>query len=115
MKKSFYTLLTTLMLVFGCGRAADICGSWVEPVEGQPGMVQGIELRADHSARSIGMATLLFERWQLSDDKLILSGESIGNGQTIAFSDTLAVVRLTPDSLLLSRGAHLIRLARQGQ
>lgn len=41
--------------------------------------------------------------------KLVLNGKSIGNGQTLDFSDTLDVVSITADSLKLGKnGAYRI-------
>ena len=37
----------------------------------------------------------------LRGDKLILTGESVGNGQTIDFTDTLSVERFSADTLVL--------------
>lgn len=78
-------------------------GNWIEIMPANPQITQGITLRADGSAASIGMATLLYERWKAEGDQLILGGKSIGNGQTIDFSDTLNVVKITPDSLTLGK------------
>lgn len=52
--------------------------------------------------------------WDLEDDILILGYESIGNKQTIEGSDTLNVVKLDADSLVLSsKGAIVWRLGRE--
>lgn len=72
-------------------------------------------LTKEGKASSIGMATLQYESWQLlSDGQLVLSGKSIGNGQTISFSDTLAILSLQQDTLTLRKGAdYQIKYARQ--
>lgn len=93
-----------------------IQGSWVEPNPIQADSVQGIKLNQDGTAASIGMATLLFKNWNLADaNTLILGGESVGNKQTIPMSDTLTVVKLNADSLVLAdkAGAVMWRLGRQ--
>lgn len=78
-------------------------GNWMEVMPANPQIIQGITLRADGSAASIGMMTLQYERWEIEADQLILFGKSIGNGQTIDFSDTLDIVTVTPDSLILGK------------
>lgn len=88
-------------------------GEWTQPVNGMPGKVQGMLLAADGKASSIDMATLLYESWSREADRLILSGKSLGNGQTISFSDTLRIDRLTADSLILSAGEAVWRYARK--
>ena len=59
------------------------------------------------------MATLLFKSWNLEDKTLILGYESIGNKQTIEGNDTLNVVKLNADSLVLSSNGEIVwRLGR---
>ncbi len=93
-------------------------GRWVEPIPGMEGL-QGVELQSDGTAASINMATLQFSQWMLdisnaSTPTLMLSYESIGNGQTISGTDTLSIAKLDADSLILLRkGQPLWRLARQ--
>lgn len=77
-----------------------ITGVWVQPIPGMDG-VQGMELKGDGSASSVNMSTLLYRTWMLRGDKLILTGESVGNGQTIDFTDTLSVERFSADTLVL--------------
>lgn len=80
---------------------------WVEPV---PGMnnVQGVALKEGGEAHSINMATLLYEHWECNGSKLLLTGKSIGNHQTIAFTDTLKIEKVSADSLILMRGTTRI-------
>lgn len=94
-------VFTFSVLILTACNPANIEGSWVEPVPGMPGMEQGFTLQNDGKAVSINMATLLYEGWAQKDNLLILSGKSIGNRQTISFSDTLVIEKLTNDSLIL--------------
>ena len=75
-------------------------------------MVQGVELKSDGSARSVNMETLRYERWELEKESIILHGLSIGNGVSGEFSDTLGIVRLSPDSLILQKGDFIIEYSR---
>ena len=54
------------------------------------GEVMGVELQVGGRAQSIDMATLPYASWELQGEpgKLILHGQSIGNGQTIDVTDT---------------------------
>ena len=89
-------------------------GTWVEPVEGMPGQVQGFRLDGNGTASSVNMATLVYESWALGGaDTLLLMGRSIGNGQTLPFTDTLGIVRLTADSLILSDRGRIRAYARE--
>ena len=78
-------------------------GKWIEVMPANPQITQGITIEADGNARSIGMQTLKYEGWKYDGKNLILTGKSIGNGQTIAFTDTLEVVRLDQDTMSLGK------------
>lgn len=75
--------------------------------------MQGVCLESGGHASSVNMATLQYESWERIGDKLILSGKSVGNGQTIDFSDTLIIEKITPDSLSLRRGDSKIEYSRR--
>lgn len=93
-----------------------IQGAWVEPNPIDPAAVQGMQLNQDGTASSIGMATLQITGWNLTDaNTLILNETSIGNKQTIKGMDTLTVVKLNADSLVLAGkdGGVMWRLGRQ--
>ena len=81
----------------------DLAGIWVQPVPGMA-LVQGMELQEDGSARSVNTATLQYDSWKLDGKDLIINGKSIGNGVTSEFSDTLGIVKVTVDSLILMKG-----------
>ncbi|MEG1838660.1 MAG: lipocalin family protein [Bacteroidaceae bacterium] len=84
-----------------------IQGTWVEPNPIAPKEMQGFTLNQDGTATSINMASLLMKRWNLIDNTLILNYQSIGNGQTFNGADTLNVVKLNADSLVLSKNGTI--------
>lgn len=88
-------------------------GKWVEPVPGMENQMQGINLEKGGKASSINMATLQYESWEMKDNRLILSGKSIGNHETDTFSDTLAIEKLTKDELVLKKGSLTISYQKQ--
>ena len=75
-------ILLTGLLVACSGNSTSVVGVWVEPVPGMEGQMQGIKIEEGGAASSVNMATLVYENWKQEGDKLILSGKSIGNGQT---------------------------------
>lgn len=81
----------------------ELVGLWVEPIPGM-GNVQGVALKEGGEAHSINMATLLYEHWECNGSELLLTGKSAGNHQTIAFTDTLKIEKVSADSLILMRG-----------
>lgn len=90
-----------------------LVGEWVEPVPGMPRLEQGYSLKADGTASSIGMATLVAKRWTLSGDVFTLFGDSIGNGITIPFEMQFLVIEASPDRLILRQGAFEHRFSRR--
>ena len=89
-----------------CYGQAGIEGTWIEPVPGMENMTQGFRLEDGGRASSVNMATLQYEAWRRDGDRLILSGKSIGNGQTIEFSDTLDIITTSPEHLTLGKGGQ---------
>lgn len=90
-------------------------GDWIEPVPGMENMIQGISLKTDGKASSINMATLQYEKWEQKDNLLILSGTSIGNHQTLSFTDTLKIEKLTEDSLILRKGELILKYSKANE
>ncbi|MDE5705147.1 lipocalin family protein [Muribaculum sp.] len=105
--------VATATLTLCVGKNTDIEGRWVQPVPGQPDACQGIALEPDGKASSINMATLAYDTWTIEGNRLILGGKSIGNGQTIDFSDTLVIVRLSADTLVLRMDAMALEYTRE--
>lgn len=106
--ESIQTCPVTKMLI----TPISIVGSWIEPIPGMEG-VQGFKLAPDGVATSINMATLLYNSWTLDNGTLYLSGQSIGNGQTIDVNDVWTVETLSADSLILKGEAlATLRYAR---
>lgn len=75
-------------------------GNWLEETPNSS-FIQGISLKPDGTAASIGMATLKYESWNINGDTLILSGKSIGNHQTISFSDKWQIIEINKNTMKL--------------
>lgn len=91
----------------------DLTGCWIEVLPKDMPYVQGMCLNGDGTAESVGMATLKYSRWKADGKCLILYGESIGNGQTISFSDTLRIVDLRNDTLTVEKGVGTVSYVRK--
>lgn len=117
MKKLILGIAVTAMAFAACGGKKDadsIVGSWVMPIEGQPGKMQGIKLEEGGDASSINMATLVYKYWEQQGNNLYLTVKSIGNGIEIEGIDTLKIEKLTADSLVLnSNYGYTLRYIRQ--
>lgn len=84
-----------------------LTGTWLQPIPGQAGKNSGLELSAKGKAQSVNMHTLVYENWLLlSGKRLVLTGKSVGNGQTISFSDTLSIEKLSANKLILKKGDY---------
>lgn len=117
MKKLILSIAVIAMMFAACGgnKGTDsIIGSWVMPIEGQPGQVQGIKIEEGGKASSINMATLVYKDWKQEGNNLYLSVRSIGNGMEIEGTDTLKIEKVTADSLILnSNYGYTLRYVRQ--
>ncbi len=82
----------------------DAVGRWtmVDPIDSTK--VMGIELEIEGVAKSINMATLVYSSWELQGEanKILLKGQSVGNGQTIDFTETGVISKNEEGKLLLS-------------
>ena len=108
------TVVLAITTLVACNDVT-IEGSWVEPVPGISNLKQGFTLEANGSASSINMATLKYEKWKKEGNLLLLSGISIGNHQSISFTDTLTVEQLTQDSLILKKGELVLRYSKTNE
>lgn len=111
--KKIVLLFALLGVLAGCGTdSGRLVGTWVQPVPGQPGLQQGIRLEKGGKASSVNMHTLVYEHWRKNGNQLILTGKSIGNGQTLLFSDTLQIGKLTATTLILKKGEYTAEYTR---
>ncbi len=95
-------LFTSFALLAACDRCPDITGQWHAPVNGMENITQGFELHKNGSAESINMATLVYEKWSQPDcNTLLMTGKSIGNGQTIDFTETYHISMPDKNTLVL--------------
>ena len=105
MKKEILLLSLSALMVVSCKSVEnsyceeDLLGEWHEIMPVNKDITQGFVLDKDGQAVSVGMATLKYSGWQLLKEKdggsdIVLIGKSIGNGQTIQFSDTLKLYPL---------------------
>jgi len=79
-------------------------GSWVEPIPGNESEVQGFSLNEDGSASSINMNTLLYQKWAVKKEQLILTAKSIGN-HTSSVDDMVYSIELVgKNSLTINNG-----------
>ena len=74
---------------------AEAVGKWTMPDPIDPEGVMGIEILIEGQARSINMATLRYTSWELQGEagKILLKGQSVGNGQTIDFTETATIAK----------------------
>ena len=101
MKKYVVALSSLLFVACSSSHQSDLTGSWVMPVPGQLGKVQGFRLEEGGKASSINMATLVYEGWKRDGDVLTVSGKSVGNRQTLPFEEKMEIEQVTKESLLL--------------
>lgn len=87
-------------------------GNWVlpNPIDGSSYM--GVSIRKGGTAESIDQSETIYKSWRLFNGRLILvltREDGIGSDET----QTLNIVRLTPDSLIVVEGEDLYEYGRQ--
>ena len=110
--------LLVVFLITACHQQPQdqILGHWLEVMPVNRHIIQGITIKDKGTAQSIGMKTLQYESWKLENNKLTLSGKSIGNGQTIDFSETYDVIEISPETLKLGKfGMYQIEYKKVSQ
>ena len=118
MKKIILGAFTFAAILSSCSgtksNEPSIIGSWVMPVAGQPGKVEGVKIEENGVASSINMQTLIYEKWQKEGDHLYMTVKSVGNGMTIGGMDTLTIDKLTADSLIVtSKYGYTLQYVRE--
>ena len=92
---------------------AALVGSWVEPNPINSSEVQGMELQTGGTAQSINMATLLYKNWWLTDQKLVLVAESVGNRTSSVDTTVYEILKITNDSLILQQQDLILRYSKK--
>lgn len=90
---------------------ACLVGRWLERDE--PELDMGLELLPKGLARSIGMQTIAFEKWEYLPEGIRLSGATIGGGNSVPFSEMWVVEELTDSLLTLSQPDLTLRFRRE--
>lgn len=102
--------IIAFVFVLGCAQQPEnkednlnlpVTGEWSKPVEGQPGITDGMILNEDGSVTTINMATLTYKTWSKDGDTLTLTGLSEGNGSSSDFTLTFKIKELTPERMVL--------------
>jgi hypothetical protein len=80
-----------------------LIGKWLQPVPGLDKQKQGFDLRKDSVARSLNMYTLVYEKWGLVKDTLLLWNHTEGmeKQDSAATVDTSIIKELTDSTLVL--------------
>lgn len=91
----------------------NIEGAWVALSPDSTGTIQGIILEEDGKASSMAPTELQYESWQQEGDMLILSGGSIGSGQSVSVIDTFTIVKATDTELVLQNDGMTVTYEKQ--
>lgn len=95
------------------GTNDELVGRWAEPNPINAQEVQGIEMMEDGTAKSINMATLLYSKWWIKDQKLYLVEESLGSGGSTIDTASYEIIKVGKDSLVLKNNDQIIRYKKQ--
>lgn len=80
-----------------------LTGRWLQPVPGLDKEVQGFHLKKDGTVRSINTYSLVYEKWELLHDTLLLWNHSEGahNKDSAGTIDTTIIKALTDSTMIL--------------
>ena len=89
---------------------AKAIGTWTMPDPIDTTKQMGFELMIEGKAQSINMATLVIDKWELQGEqnKIVLQGESIGNGQTIEYGQTATIIEKDGKTMMLFDGTEVV-------
>lgn len=90
---------------------ARLVGRWLESEERELDM--GVGLEAGGRAYSIGMQTIAFEKWEYLPEGLRLSGNTLGGGNSVPFSEVWNIEELTDEQMTLSQPDLVLRFHRE--
>lgn len=76
-------------------------GKWIQPVPGIDSILQGMDLRKNGKAISINMHTLLYDKWKLAHDTLMLWSHADGVKDPVSAIDTMLIKTLNDSALVL--------------
>ena len=103
MKRNFIIVAFALMaLLSSCGKNK-IVGTWIQSSANQGGSEVGFALYKDGTASAINMRMVVFEKWNQDSDLLIISGRNTGSLNNSSFVDTMRIVKVTKEELVLSQ------------
>lgn len=102
MKKLIIILFFPLFLQ-ACGDKYDrrLTGQWLDVRPTGSGQSEGFCLQSEGKAYAIGKAGVEYTDWKCHRKKLILRGHRTDTEHHLQFSDTLRILRITPDTLFL--------------
>jgi hypothetical protein len=86
-----------------------LIGSWLDTSERK----LHFTLFKDGTARSDNMKTLLYKKWRIEENNLILTEESIGNGNTSLDNYEYEIVLLNDTTLFLKNGEEIERYVKK--
>ncbi len=67
----------------------------------------------DGTARSDNMSTLLYEKWRLEGNKLILTAKSIGNKNSSVDDEVYEIKKLTDKKMILKNGDYSLEFIKK--
>ena len=117
--KKVFLLLALASLLQGCRstpravkQGLTPIGSWTLTTENENSDFCGFELLADGRARSINLITLCYEQWRLRGDTLVLMGKSTITDDEQNFADTMRILNLTRNKIVLQEQDYRWEMVR---
>lgn len=101
------------IMLASCDRAS-ITGTWIDVSSISPFVDSiGFTLNNDNTVSPINSGYYNYQTWEKVDDMLILKGAYTGGSNPRDFIDTMQIVTLKKDSLILQQGSYTLSYARR--
>ena len=117
--KRVILLIALTSLLQGCkstptvtSRVITPIGRWSVASASSDTEFHGVELLEDGRARSINLVSVHYEQWMQRGDTLMLSGCSVARNEDSFFTDTMRILTLTHDKLVLKQKEYKWELNR---
>lgn len=98
-QKKSYTNINKKLLV----------GSWLDSSES----ALHFSMFEDGTSRSDNMKTLVYEKWRLEGNRLILTAKSIGNGSSSVGDEIYEIQELTDKKMTLKNGEYFLEFIKK--
>ena len=100
--KKLLLVIAVCFAFIGCYKESDVMlGKWVLPSTKDPSQFEGFVLKPHGKASSVNLGTLKYEKWHVTEGKLVLNGKDSGAGFAVDVQDIYTILSVNDTFLVL--------------